>query len=245
MPLLEHLRELRDRFIFIAKAAIPALALGFWASDAVFAFLAKPMNDALAATGAGTLAVVQATEGFMVQMKVAFLVAGFALAPVMAWQAWAFVAPGLYAHERRTVLPLAFFSTLLFVGGAAFCYATIFKLGFPLFLEMNGEGVKAVISIESYLNLCTTMLLSFGAAFQLPIAIWFAARMGWVDARDLVRGARYAVVIIFIVAAVLTPSPDALSQLLMATPLLVLYAVGIVVAHFTSTKVRAAPATGA
>jgi sec-independent protein translocase protein TatC len=89
------------------------------------------------------------------------------------------------------------------------------------------------------------MLLSFGAAFQLPIAIWFAARMGWVDARDLVRGARYAVVIIFIVAAVLTPSPDALSQLLMAAPLLVLYAVGIVVAHFTSTKVRAAPATGA
>jgi sec-independent protein translocase protein TatC len=243
MPLLEHLREARTRLLWVAKAAVPAVALGFWSSDHVFAFLCAPMNQALATTGKGTLAVVQATEGFMVQMKVALLVAAFALTPVIAWHIWAFVAPGLYAHERRTVLPLAFFSTMLFLAGSVFCYLTIFTYGFPLFLEMNGEGVQAVISIDSYLSLCTTMLLSFGVAFQLPIGCWFAARMGWVDGRDLMHGFRYAIVAIFVVSAILTPSPDALSQFLMALPLTLLYGIGVGVAALSTTKVRAPVAT--
>jgi sec-independent protein translocase protein TatC len=238
MSLLEHLRELRDRFLLCIKAAVPAIAAGFWASDAVFEFLSAPMRDALQRTGKGTLAIAQATEGFTVQMKVALLVAGFLLAPVIAWQTWAFVSPGLYAHERKTVLPLAFFSTLLFVGGATFCYFTVFRYGFEALLSMNGANVQAVITIDSYLSLCTTMLLSFGIAFQLPIVCWFCARMGWVDGRDLLKGSRYAVIAIFIAAAVLTPSSDALSQLLLAVPLIVLYAVGIVVAALASTKKR-------
>jgi sec-independent protein translocase protein TatC len=238
MPLLEHLRELRDRFLFCIKAAVPAIGVGFWASDRVFEFLSAPMREALARSGKGTLAVAQATEGFAVQMKVALLVSGFLLAPVIAWHVWAFVSPGLFAHERRTVLPLAFFSTLLFLGGAAFCYATVFRYGFDALLAVNTADVQAVITIDSYLSFCTTMLLSFGVAFQLPIACWFCARMGWVDGRDLIRGGRYAVVVIFLAAAVLTPSSDALSQLLLAVPLLVLYAVGIAVAALATTKQR-------
>ncbi len=238
MPLLDHLRELRKRLFQCLYALVPALVAGFAVAQPAFDFLARPMNDALKVTGAGTLAVISATEGFMVQMKVAGLMGVLFALPVLAWQAWAFIAPALYPDEKRTVLPLAIASTVLFLAGVGFCYVAIFQYGFPLFLDMNGEGVKAVLSIENYLGMAVTMLLSFGTAFQLPVVIYFLARLGLVNARDLIRGFRYAVVAIFVVAAVLTPSPDALSQCLMAGPLLLLYGLGIGVAAIFSTKSR-------
>ncbi|MEN9787087.1 MAG: Sec-independent protein secretion pathway component [Pseudomonadota bacterium] len=238
MPLLEHLREARRRLFVCAGALLPALVVGFGVSDRAFDFLAAPMNAALRAHGSGTLAVISATEGFMVQMKVAGLVAALLATPVVASQVWGFVRPGLHAHERRTVVPLTLASTLLFLLGCAFCYVAIFEVGFPFFLAMNGEGVQAVLSIDAYLGMAITMLLSFGLAFQLPVVVFVLARLGMVDARDLLRGFRYAVVAIFIVAAVLTPSPDALSQLLMAGPLMALYVLGIGVAALASTKSR-------
>jgi sec-independent protein translocase protein TatC len=236
MPLLEHLRELRRRLFVCAGAMLPAFVVGFAVSDRAFDLLAAPMNAALRAHGSGTLAVISATEGFVVQMKVAGLVATLVATPVIASQVWGFVRPGLHAHERRTVLPLTLASTALFVLGCAFCYVAIFEVGFPFFLAMNGEGVQAVLSIDAYLGMAITMLLSFGLAFQLPVVVFVLARLGLVNARDLLRGFRYAVVAIFVVSAVLTPSPDALSQLLMAGPLLALYVLGIGVAALASTK---------
>lgn len=235
MPLLEHLRELRKRVIVCVYAVGIALVVSFLFANPIFDWLARPMNQALASTGKGTMAVTEATEGIVVQLKVAGISGLFLASPVIAWQVWQFVAPGLYERERRSVLPLAFASTLLFAAGGGFAYFVVFTYGFPMFLKMNGENVTAVLSINSYLSFAITLLVAFGASFQLPVVIYFLARLGLVNHRDLISGFRYGVVGIFAVAAVLTP-PDVLSQLMMAGPLLLLYGVGIVVARIFSTK---------
>ena len=238
MPLLDHIRELRKRLLVCVWTMLACFVVSFVFANDAFAFLAAPMNEALKATGAGTLAVTEAMEGFIVQMKVAGLCALFLASPVLSWQTWGFVAPGLYAHERRRVVPLVVSSTLLFVAGAAFAYQVVFRYGFPFLLQANGPEIKAVLSINSYLGMVTTLLLAFGLSFQLPIIIYFLVRIGLVDHVDLIRGFRYSVVAIFVAAAILTPSPDMLSQCLMAGPLLLLYLVGIVIAWVFSTKKR-------
>jgi sec-independent protein translocase protein TatC len=238
MPLMDHLRELRARLIVCLWTVLITVVGSFFFANDIFAVLAAPMNDALAATGRGTMAVTQAMEGFMVQMKVAGLAGLFLSSPILFWQTWKFIAPGLYDQEKRLVLPLVASSTLLFVGGAVFCYLAVFRYGFPMFLDMNAEGVQAVLSIDSYLGMVTTLLVAFGVAFQLPIVVYFLARIGLIDHIDMIKGFRYSVVGIFVVAALLTP-PDVVSQLLMAAPLLVLYGIGIGVARLFSTKNRA------
>lgn len=235
MPILEHLRELRDRLVRALLALAVGCAAGLAVSRQMFEILAKPMRDALEATGKGTLAVTAATEGIFVQLKVAIFT-GFLLAlPVIAYQVWQFIAPALYDRERKHVVPLVVASTALFALGAAFAYEVVFRFGFPVFLEMNPEGVQAMLSIEAYLSFATTLLVAFGASFQLPVVIYFLSRVGLVNHRDLLKGFRYAIVIIFVIAAVLTP-PDVLSQFMMAIPLMVLYAIGILVSYFVSTK---------
>ncbi|MBM4392397.1 MAG: twin-arginine translocase subunit TatC [Deltaproteobacteria bacterium] len=237
MPILEHLRELRSRIIVCLWALIVSFFAAFFFANELFGFLAAPMNEALQGTDGGTLAVTEAMEGFMVQMKVAAMTAIFISMPVLTYQSWRFIAPALYDQEKRWAVPLMVASTSLFLAGAAFAYFAVFRFGFPVFLEMNGEDVKAVLSIQSYLSFATTLLIAFGAAFQLPVVIYFLARIGVIDHLDLIRGFRYSVVLIFVVAAVLTP-PDVLSQVLMAGPLLVLYGIGIGVARIATTKRR-------
>lgn len=241
MSLLDHLRELRARLMVAMWTVLVALVVSFFFADPVFAWLCRPMNDALAAHGSGSLAITQAMEGFYVKMKVAGLSAVFLASPVLFWQTWKFVGPGLYEHEKRAVLPLVAASTGLFTAGGAFAYFVVFRYGFPMFLEMNGDDVTPMLSIDSYLGMTTTLLVAFGAAFQLPVAIYFMSRMGLVNHRDLIRGFRYSVVAIFTIAAVLTP-PDVLSQLMMAAPLVVLYGIGIVVSWAFSTKPVPPPA---
>lgn len=238
MPLMEHLRELRQRLVVSLYTTVIAVVVTFIFANDIFEFLCEPMNTALQATGKGSMAITEATEAFMVQMKVAGLGGLFVASPILFWQAWKFIAPGLYETEKRVVMPLVAASTVLFLSGAAFCYLVVFKLGFPMFLQMNPEGVTAVLSIDSYLRMVTTLLVSFGVAFQLPIVIFFGARLGLIDHIDLIKGFRYAVVGIFVAAAVLTPGPDVMSQMLMAVPLMGLYGIGVVVARIFSTKRR-------
>lgn len=235
MSILDHLRELRERLIRALVSLLVSFFLCFAFSDQIFAWLAAPMNDALKATGAGSLAVTEAMEGFFVKVRTAGLSGVFLSSPLLFWQGWKFVAPGLYDREKRYVFPLVGASTGLFLGGAAFAYYVVFRWGFPVFLEMNGENVTAVITISSYLSFATTLLVAFGVAFQLPVVVWFLARLGLINHRDMIRGFRYSIVIIFVIAAILTP-PDVLSQFMMAGPLVVLYGVGIIVARFASTK---------
>ena len=237
MPLMDHLRELRRRLIIAIVATLVGMLGCFGFVEHIWNFLVSPMNEALESTGRGTMAITEPLEGFMTLLKVAG-VAGVGLAsPVISWQFWKFVAPGLYPKEKRLIVPLVFSSTILFLGGAAFCYLVIFQFAFPFFIEVNPEGVEAVLSMQSYLSVATRLLLAFGVSFQLPVVVFFLARAGLIDHHDMMKFFKYAVVAMFVVSAMVTP-PDVVSQLLMAGPLIVLYGAGIVIARITSTKER-------
>ena len=237
MPLLEHLRELRTRLVVCLVATAVGIALCFNFTDHIWNFLVAPMNQALESSGRGHMVIIEPLEGFLTYLKVA-LVAGIGLAsPVISYQVWRFVAPALYPKEKRLVVPLMIASTGLFMLGAAFCYAVIFQFAFPFFIEVTAVDVEANLSIAAYLGLATRLLVAFGVCFQLPVVVFFLARIGLIDAKDMIAFFRYGVVAIFVIAALLTP-PDVLSQLLMAAPMLVLYVVGIGVAWLFSTKER-------
>ena len=243
MPLIDHLVELKQRLIKIIAFALLGCIACFAFAQNIWDALVDPMNNALKATGRGTMAITEPLEGFITYLKVAAL-AGIGLSsPLIFHQIWSFIAPGLYPQEKKAIGPLAIASTVLFLGGAAFGYFVIFDFAFPFFLEVTeslDEDVEAVLSIQAYLGLATKLLIAFGACFQLPIVLYFLARIGLVDHVDLFNSFRYAVVGMFVVSAVITP-PDILSQCLMAGPLILLYGVGIVLAYFFSTKERDAP----
>jgi sec-independent protein translocase protein TatC len=239
MPLLDHLRELRDRLLYALAALVIGVCISLAFVDDILHFATAPVKEALAKAGVeGSLALVNSPfEGMQVWMHAA-LIGGITLAsPVIAWQVWAFVAPGLYQTERKFVAPLALSSTALFIGGGAFAYWVIFPIAFPFFFTVVDAEVS--LSIQGYLDAVLKLIIAFGASFQLPIATFFLARMGLIDARDMIRGFRYSVVAIFAVAAVITP-PDVLSQSLLAAPLMVLYFVSVFVAWLFSTKQRTA-----
>lgn len=238
MPLMEHLRELRRRLVVALIAATIGFCICFFFVNEIWAFLMAPMAGVLEASNkdAGMI-TTEPLEGFLTLLKVAG-VAGIGLAsPVIFWELWQFVAPGLYQNEKRVVLPLVVSSTVLFAAGAAFCYYVIFVVAFPFFINITGEEIAALIKIDSYLTFVTRMILAFGVCFQLPVIVFFLARMGLVDHKDLLNFFRYAMVGIFVVASILTP-PDIVSQVLMAGPLIFLYGVGIIVARVFSTKQR-------
>ena len=238
MPLMAHLRELRSRLVISMVVILLGICVGFVYAEDIFSWLVHPMNQALAEHGEGTMAITDPLEGVVTYLKVAFIAGLFIASPVVSYQIWAFVAPGLYATEKRVVIPLFMTSTLLFSLGAAFGYYVIFKYGFAFFLSVIDPGeTAAVLSINTYLGTATKLLVAFGLSFQLPIIIFFLARLGLVDARDLLVNFRYAIVIIFVVAAILTP-PDVLTQTLMAGPLTVLYFLSIGVAWAFTTKKR-------
>jgi sec-independent protein translocase protein TatC len=239
MPLTAHLEELRWRVVksFVAVAFAFCVCYGF--SDRIFALLTAPLVNAgserMLLIGTGV------TEAFFTRLKVTFIASIFLASPLLFYQAWRFVAPGLYANERRTAIPFVLAGTLFFVSGAVFCYIVVFPVGYAFFLEeYQTIGVSPTIRISEYLAFASRMLLSFGVTFELPVITFFLARVGIVTHRMLWSWFRYAIVVIFIVAAILTPGPDAASQFLMATPLLILYVISIGVAYFFGRARQAA-----
>ena len=238
MSLLDHLKELKKRVV----VSVTALAIGFIIcmlfAEEIYAFLARPMVEALAVReGGGSMSIIAPLEGVMTRLRVGFF-GGLVLAfPVIAHQMWLFVAPGLHKHERTRVVPLVFCSVLLMLLGASFGYYVIFRFGFPFFLSIMSSGAEANISLASYLTTSLKLMAGLGICFQLPVIIYFCARMGFLDARDMITKFRYSIVIIFVVSAIMTP-PDPMTQVLMAGPLSILYAISIGVAHVFSTKDR-------
>jgi sec-independent protein translocase protein TatC len=175
------------------------------------------------------MVAVEIQETFFTALKVAFF-AGFIVSlPVIFWQLWLFLAPGLYDHEKKLVIPFVFFGTLMFLIGASFAYYIVVPLGFDFLIAFGSTVVTVLPSIGKYVDFFTKLLFGFGIAFELPVITFFLAKIGLVDDRMLKDFFRYAIVIIFIVAALLTP-PDVLSQLLMAAPLILLYGVSIYIA---------------
>jgi sec-independent protein translocase protein TatC len=229
MPLTAHLEELRWRLVKALGAVMIAFTGCYFFSDRVFELLTRPLVD----LGDSRLQLIGTgiTEAFFTRLKVSIIAAVFVASPVIFYQFWGFIEPGLVDRERRTAIPFVLAATIFFVSGAAFCYVVVFPVGYAFFLEEYATiGVAPQIRISEYLSFASRLLFAFGITFEMPVVTFFLARVGMVDHRMLIRWTRYAVVIVFIVAAVLTPGPDIASQLLMAGPLLLLYVLSIGVA---------------
>lgn len=244
MPLTEHLEELRRRIVVALLAIGAAFAVCYAYAEEIFRILAQPL---LQNTDVGPVQLIGTgvTEAFFTKLKVSMIAAVFAASPVLFHQVWKFVAPGLYEQEKRYALPFVVFATFFFLLGAGFCYVVVFPVGFAFFVEQYKTiGVLPSIRISEHLTFSARMLLAFGITFELPVVTFFLARVGLVTHRTLVGYFRYAVLVIFVLAAVLTPGPDIASQFLMAGPLLLLYVVSIGVAFVFGAK-PAGPAEGA
>jgi sec-independent protein translocase protein TatC len=207
-------------------------------SERLFEFVSQPIRDALDKAG-GHMQILHPMEGFMTDLKVAF-VGGLVLAlPVILYQLWKFVAPGLYAHEKRYIWPFVTAATAFFLAGASFAYYMVFPVAFPILFGYAGKGVLPMPSKESALELPLKLLLSFGLIFELPVVVFFLAKMGIVNYKMLSKNRGYSLIGILIVAAVLTPTGDPFNQLLMAAPLYVLFELSIVIARVFGPKPEA------
>ena len=243
MPLTAHLEELRWRVVKALLAIFLGFAIAYVYADTLFAILIRPIT---LAAGDSTVKLIGTgvTEAFFTKLKVAFIAGIFLAAPAILYQVWQFVAPGLYDEEKIYVVPFVFFGTFFFVAGAWFCYAFVFQVGYAFFLEQYADiGIEPTLRISEYLSFSARMLLAFGVTFELPVIAYFLSRIGMIDHQTLIRPWRYAVLVIFVIAAVLTPGPDVASQMLLVAPLIVLYGASIVIAYFVSTR-RTAAATG-
>ena len=239
LPLTEHLAELRTRLFKILIAWSVATLLCWNFAEEIFRFLLQP---AVAALGeGGHLQAISPAEIFVTYLKCAALAGLFVSLPVVFWQVWAFVAPGLYANERNAILPFVGVSTALFVSGAVFGYTVVFPAMFAFFTSFDTDFVTSAWTMRDVFTLTTQMFLAFGVAFELPVVVFFLAITGIVDAPTLWRGTPYAVLVIFIVAAILTP-PDVVSQMLMGVPMVGLYLLGVGVAYLFSDRGERAPA---
>jgi sec-independent protein translocase protein TatC len=226
MPFLEHLGELRTRIVrsLIALVIGTAIALPF--SERIVDFLARPV------TKLGYKLVFTApAEAFWVQMKVGLIVGLFIAAPGILWQVWAFIAPGLHAHEKKYAAPFVIVGSLMFILGGAFSLFVVTPYAIAFLLSYARETLTPMITLENHIDFLLKFTLAFGAVFELPLAITLLARMGLVTAKMLSRNRKYAILGAFIVGAVLTPTPDAFNQTLMAGPLIILYEVGILSAR--------------
>jgi len=239
MPLTAHLEELKTRLIRVLIVVGIGFGVCYLFKDWSFRVITKPLVDAMPAQG--TMIFTGLPEAFFIHMKIAFFASLLLTAPYTLFEIWRFVSPGLYRDEKKYVLPFLFFSTLLFGSGVLFGYYIALPPAFAFFVSFSTDFLKPMISFKEYLSLTLKFLLAFGLCFEMPVFIFFLAKLGVVDAKMLSKQRRYAILIIFIVAAILTPSPDAISQILMAGPLMVLYEVSIFVARFARSTKKPAP----
>ncbi len=241
LPLTAHLAELRNRIfkILISWAIGFALCLNY--SDRIFGWLLQPATEALG-SDRGTLQAIAPTEIFFTYLK-ASLLAGFLLAlPVVFWQIWAFVSPGLYSSEKKVAIPFVTISTALFAAGASFGYFIAFPVAFEYLAGWSNESVVSAWTLREVFAFTTRLFIAFGVGFELPILVFFLSVSGIVEPRQFISGFKYAVLLAFVFSAILTP-PDVTTQILLAVPLLVLYLLGVAVAYvFTFRKRRSAVA---
>lgn len=228
MSFLEHLNELRKRlFISIIAILIGFIICWFFSKD-IYLFLARPVIAFLPPDDK-KLAFTALTDPFFLYMKVAFLAGIFLVAPVVVAQLWKFISPGLYKKEKKYAIPFIFFASIFFIGGGAFGY----YIAFPMvcrFLLSWGEPFRPIITIKEYLSMASKILIGLGLVFELPILIFFLARLGLVTPRFLIKNLKYAVLICFIISAIITPTPDVVTQSTFAVPMIVLYCLGILIA---------------
>ncbi len=244
-PFVAHLVELRDRLIkaMIAVGIVAAVLFVYPGPGALYDILAAPLVAHL--PKGATLIATSVISPFMVPLKILMMAAFLIALPVVLYQAWAFIAPGLYSHEKRLVLPLVVSSTLLFFMGVAFCYFFVFGRVFAFIQSFAPKSITAAPDIEAYLSFVLTMFIAFGLTFEVPIVVVVLVRMGLVSISKLKEFRPYFIVLAFVVAAVITP-PDVVSQLSLALPMCLLYEAGIWAAQlFTKRTAASAEETAA
>ena len=230
---ISHLIELRDRLLRIVIGLLVVFIALFPFANEIYALLAAPLLSKLPAGGQMIASAV--TTPFFVPMKVAMMAAFIVSLPHTLYQVWSFVAPGLYAHEKKFMIPMIIASSLLFLSGMAFAYFLVFPVIFGFIVGTAPQGVAVMTDIGNYLDFVMTLFMAFGLAFEVPIAVVMAVRFGWVTTQALQEARGYVVVGAFVIGAIFTP-PDIISQFMLAVPMWLLYEIGIIVAKFTKQK---------
>jgi sec-independent protein translocase protein TatC len=231
MPFMEHLGELRVRIMRALYGLLAGTVIALPFSERIVDWLARPI------TRLGYELVFTApAEAFWVQMKVGLIAGVFIAAPVILWQVWAFIAPGLHRHEKKYAVPFVLIGSVMFLAGGAFSLFVVTPYALTFLLGYARPGLKPMITIQNHIDFLLKFTLAFGAVFELPLALTLLARMGVVNARMLARNRKYAILGAFVAGAILTPTPDAFNQALMAGPLIILYEVGIVCARIFGRK---------
>ena len=242
-----HLAELRKR-LGISVAAVIIFSIVMWNfHDAILGWITQPLITALTSVGKispkaaqGMLVTKELSEAFFVAMKVSFFAGLIVAIPVILSQIWLFIAPGLYANEKKMIIPIVIGGSIMFLAGGAFAYYFVTPLGFAFFIEFGSASFVPMYNISEYVEFFTKIIFGFGLAFELPVFCYFLALLGFIDDRMMINFFRYAIVLIFIIAAVLTP-PDVLSQIMMAVPLILLYGISIIIVRLVNPAPKEEP----
>ncbi|OPX34144.1 MAG: twin arginine-targeting protein translocase TatC [Desulfobacteraceae bacterium 4484_190.2] len=232
-PFLSHLEELRKRLVVCAIGVGAGFVIAYIFAERLFQLLVAPLKAVM--PEGDQLIFTNLPEMFFAYIKVAFIAGIMAAAPLIFYQLWMFIAPGLYRKEKKMAIPFVISSTILFVGGALFGYFVVFPFGFKFFIGFSNEYIKALPSVKQYFSFSMKLLFAFGVVFELPVIIFFLSKMGIVTPQFLSQKRKYAILLTFVLAAILTP-PDVITQCMMAGPLIVLYEIGIVVSRIAQKK---------
>lgn len=232
-PFISHLEELRKRLIACAIAAGVGFVISYIFAENLFQILVSPLKAQL--PEGDRLIYTNLPEMFITYLKSALVSGILVSSPYIFYQLWMFIAPGLYRKERKYVVPFVFFSTLLFVGGALFGYFVVFPFGFKFFLGFSNESIQALPSVKQYFSFAVKLLFAFGVVFELPVIAFFLTKIGVVTPSLMRRKRKYAILMTFVMAAILTP-PDVITQCMMAGPLIILYEISIIVSKMAGKK---------
>jgi len=234
-PFTEHLGELRDRLVRSFIAVGLGFACAYFFKEKLFDFLTAPLIEAMAESGNAKLIFTGLPEAFFTYLKVSLLAGIVVATPVLFYEFWMFISPGLYRDEKKYLIPIVLLSIFFFLLGSSFGYFIVFPYGFKFFLGFATETIQAMPSMKEYLSFASKMLLAFGFVFELPLVLTFMARMGMVSVGFLKKNRKYALLIFFVGAALITP-PDVVTQIMMALPLMVLYEISIIGARVFGKK---------
>ena len=239
-PLTEHLFELRDRIIVSLIVVSITFGICFYYSEYIFRLLTMPMHNTLTFSLKSpfvyftpvqntdlTLVFLAPAEALWMHLKISLISACIISSPVIFWEIWRFISPGLLSKEKKYAIPFIFSTTFLFLLGALFCFIIVLPFAINFLLNYKTANIKPMISAENYIDFCLKFILAFGAVFELPVIVVFLTRMGIVTTDFLAKNRKYAVLIAFIISAIITPTPDAFNQTLMAVPMIILYEAGI------------------
>ena len=232
-PFTAHLEELRSRLIVSFVAVGIGFFVAYFFKEKLFELLMKPLTDVMGEVD--QLIFTNLPEAFFVYLKTAFLAGVMAASPVILYQFWKFVAPGLYKKERVVLLPVVFLCSFFFIGGALFGYFIVFPYGFKFFLGFASEFIRPLPSMKEYFSFASKLLIAFGVVFELPLIITLLSRLGLISVAFLKKNRKYALLLFFVVAAILTP-PDVITQIMMAVPLMFLYEISFIGARIFARK---------